>query len=196
MAISDHQSDEPQNPNLIPPIIDDDDEDDDADDQFEQPDDDEFDEEEEDENELHTDEPPSDVERAKMTNLFRRIAQENVPLRVHSVSIHGFNKTKESVIEREIEFIKSAKTIMHLILAAYSVNEQLRRSEIFDFVQITLDPGPPEFAGTANVIVQVVECKYPVTAGLGVFGDPEVYYTAFELIVYELLLCVCVCEYC
>ncbi|KAL7184266.1 hypothetical protein ACSBR2_026424 [Camellia fascicularis] len=113
------------------------------------------------------------LERAKMENLFRRISTERVPLRVHDVLIKGNTKTKDSLIEAELEGLKNATTVQELLQAASIANARLHRLEIFDSVNITLDSGPPELPGTTNVVVEVVETKNPLTGDIGIFSKPE-----------------------
>lgn len=181
MAISGEESDEHRNPDLEPPIIDGEEEEDDED--FEDDED-----EEEEEEETVTDESRLLSERAKMENLFRRISTENVPLRVHNVLIKGNTKTKEPLIESEIEALKTATSVQELLQAASIANARLRRLEIFDSVNITLDSGPPEFPGTTNVIVEVVETKNPLTGDIGIFSKPEVYFCNFSILLYVYIL--------
>ncbi|KAI8540130.1 hypothetical protein RHMOL_Rhmol09G0238200 [Rhododendron molle] len=113
------------------------------------------------------------VVRADMDDLFRRISTNSVALRVHDVFIKGNTKTKESLIEYEIEALKNATTVQELLQAAAVANARLRRLGIFDSVNITLDAGPPELPGTANVVVEVVETKNPISGDFGVFSKPE-----------------------
>ncbi|GMP23468.1 hypothetical protein CsSME_00001058 [Camellia sinensis var. sinensis] len=141
----------------------------DDEDEDEDEDDDDFeDEEEEEETESRT-----RFERAKMENLFQRISTERVPLRVHDLVIKGNTKTKDSLIEAEVECIKKATTVQELLQAASIANSRLHSLDIFDSVNITLDSGPPELPGTANVIVEVVESKNPLTGDIGIFSKPE-----------------------
>lgn len=154
-----------------PPIPDDDDEEDD----FEEIDeDDEEEEEEERERRPVTAESRLRSDRAKMENLFRRLSSERVPIRVHDVIIKGNTKTKDSLIEAEMEALKSATTLQELLKAASFANARLQQLDIFDSVNITLDSGPPELPGTTNVVVEIVESGNPLTGSVGVFSKPEV----------------------
>ncbi|EXC04700.1 Sorting and assembly machinery component 50-B-like protein [Morus notabilis] len=112
------------------------------------------------------------AERSRLENLIRRMSTEKVPLRVHDVIIRGNAKTKEYVIEAEIEAIRKAGTMQELLEAAGSANVKLQGLEIFDSVRITLDSGPPELPGTANVIVEVVETKSPLSGECGAYTKP------------------------
>ncbi|XP_071686270.1 uncharacterized protein [Rutidosis leptorrhynchoides] len=140
----------------------------------EEEDDDEFYDDDEEEPELlQTPESKLRSERAKMNSTLHRISTERVPLRVHDVLIKGNNKTKESLIETEIQTLKTATSIQELLQAATIVNARLQKLDIFDSVNITIDSGPPELPGTSNVIVEVVEAKNPITGDIGIFTKPE-----------------------
>uniref|UniRef100_A0A803NTV8 POTRA domain-containing protein n=1 Tax=Cannabis sativa TaxID=3483 RepID=A0A803NTV8_CANSA len=95
-----------------------------------------------------------------------------VPLRVHDVIIKGNSKTKDYLIEAEVEGIKNAGTMQELLEAAGMANAKLQALEIFDSVRITLDSGPPELPGTANVVVEVVETKNPLSGECGAYTKP------------------------
>ncbi|XP_043695139.1 sorting and assembly machinery component 50 homolog B-like [Telopea speciosissima] len=112
-------------------------------------------------------------QRNKLNNLFHRLSTERVTLRVHDVLIKGNTKTKESLIEAEVEALKKATSMQELLQVASIANARLHKLEIFDSVNITLDSGPPELPGTANVIVEVVETKNPLTGDIGIFTKPE-----------------------
>lgn len=133
----------------------------------EEEDDDDFDEEEEESN------PNPQLDKAKMEKVFHKISTERVPLRVHDVIIKGNNKTKESLIESQIETLKSATSVQELLQAASVANARLQNLDIFDSVNITLDAGPSELPGTTNVVVEVVESKNPLTGDIGIFTKPE-----------------------
>ncbi|KAJ4953012.1 hypothetical protein NE237_029844 [Protea cynaroides] len=134
-----------------------------------------FEEEEEEEEDFEEDVSQARLlsERNKLNNLFRRLSTELVTVRVHDVLIKGNTKTKESLIEPELEALKKATTMQELLQAASVANARLQRLQIFDSVNITLDGGPPELPGTANVIVEVVETKNPLTGDIGIFSKPE-----------------------
>ncbi|KAF6164896.1 hypothetical protein GIB67_017099 [Kingdonia uniflora] len=112
-------------------------------------------------------------ERNQLKSAIRRLSTETVAVRVHDVIIKGNIKTKESLIEAEVETLKKASTMQELFHAASVVNSRLERLEIFESVSITLDAGPRELPGTANVIVEVFETKNPLTGNIGVFTKPE-----------------------
>ncbi|KAF5467465.1 hypothetical protein F2P56_017286 [Juglans regia] len=136
------------------------------------------DEEDEDEDEDEEQELPSNplsreaqlrAHKSKIDYLFRRMQTETVHLRVHDVLIKGNAKTKEWLIEAELEDVKSATTLQGLLEAAGIANARLQQLDIFDSVRITLDLGPPELPGTASVIVEVVETSSPITGECGVY---------------------------
>lgn len=152
--------------------------------------DEEEDEEDEDDND---EEPPrrkpiSDAsrllaQRSKLENLVERMRKEKVRLRVHDILIKGNTKTKDSLIEAEVEAIKNASTMQELLEAAGVANAKLQRLEIFDSVKITLDSGPPELPGTANVVIEVVETGNPLSGECGAYTKPAVGFCS---------VCVCV----
>lgn len=113
-------------------------------------------------------------ERRKLEGLLWRLKTENVPLRVHEVVIKGNMKTKESVIESEIKALKNANSLQEVFQIASVVNSRLREMDIFDEVDITIDVGPKELPGTANVVVEVVETRSPVAGSVGMYTKPGV----------------------
>lgn len=100
--------------------------------------------------------------------------QQELPARVHDVLIKGNTKTKDWVIEAEVEVLKNATTIQELVEAAKIANAKLHNLQIFDSVNIRLEPGPPELAGTANVIIEVSETESKLSGELGVYSKPSV----------------------
>ncbi|KAK6929501.1 Bacterial surface antigen (D15) [Dillenia turbinata] len=138
-------------------------------------DDDDFEEEEEEEEPQEmTPESRLRAERNKLDNLFHRLSTERVTLRVHDVLIKGNTKTKDSIIEAQIESLfRNANSMQELLQAASLANARLQMLDIFDFVNITLDSGPQELPGTANVVVEVTEAKNPLTGDIGIFSKPE-----------------------
>ncbi|XP_050385927.1 uncharacterized protein LOC126802355 [Argentina anserina] len=121
--------------------------------------------------------PPSEEERvrtakAKVEGLWRRMEREQIEIRVHDVVIKGNTKTKEYLIEAELDGIKKARTVQELVQASAKANAKLRALEIFDAVRITIDAGPPELPGTSNVIVHVDEAADVVTGTLGCYTKP------------------------
>ncbi|XP_077214121.1 uncharacterized protein LOC143848965 [Tasmannia lanceolata] len=146
----------------------------------EEEDSDEEEEEDSDEEEEVGQEERLGSERNKLDNLFRRLTKERVILRVHDIIIKGNNKTKDWLIESELEALKKATTMQELLQASAMANDRLQRLEIFDSVSITLDAGPPELPGTANVVVQVVEARNPLSGDVGIFSKPEARSWSFE----------------
>ena len=146
--------------------------------------DEEEDEEDEDDEDDDEEEPPRRkpildasrliAQRSKLENLVERMRKEKVRLRVHDILIKGNSKTKDSLIEAEVEAIKNASTMQELLEAAGVANANLQRLEIFDSVKITLDSGPPELPGTANVVIEVVETGNPLSGECGAYTKPAV----------------------
>ncbi|ONK61829.1 uncharacterized protein A4U43_C08F34020 [Asparagus officinalis] len=167
MATSEEQNPNP-NPEKPPEEEEEQDPEENGDDELDYDDDDDLDEEEEDE-----DETPSS-QREKLQTLFRRLSSGPVRIRVHDVIIKGNNRTDESLIEAEVlEAFRSAETMQELLRAASVANVRLQRLDVFDSVSITLDAGPQELPGTANVVIEVLEPKNPLTGDIGVFSKPE-----------------------
>ncbi|CAA3010087.1 sorting and assembly machinery component 50 homolog B-like [Olea europaea subsp. europaea] len=144
--------------------------------------DDDESEEDDEEPEPITPEAQMRTERVNMESLFKRLSTERVPVRVHDILIKGNTKTKDSVIEAEVEaLLKNATTVQQLLQAAGVANARLQHLDIFDSVNITLDAGPPELPGTANVVVEVSEAKNPLTGDVGIFSKPEVTIVGLKL---------------
>ena len=130
----------------------------------------ELEEEEEDEEDT-----VSNAYRTKTESLFRRMRSAPVPVRVHDVIVKGNSKTKDHIIEAEVEaVIREANTLQELLEASRVANLNLRALDIFDSVNITLDSGPPELPGTTNVVIEVVESKNPLTGQIGAYTRAEV----------------------
>ncbi|CAN8269468.1 unnamed protein product [Cochlearia groenlandica] len=129
--------------------------------------------EEEDEGEDEDDDTVTNVERIKAESLFRRMRAAPVPVRVHDVIIKGNEKTKEHIIEAEVEAVREATTLQDLMVASGIANSNLRALDIFDSVSITLDSGPRELPGATNVVIEVVESKSPLTGQIGAYTRPE-----------------------
>ncbi|KAJ0987633.1 hypothetical protein J5N97_005989 [Dioscorea zingiberensis] len=149
-------------------------EDDDGDeDEYEDDDDEEEDEEEEDDEEEEKSLPA--IEQARVKAFFSRLYKGS-PVRVHvyDIVIKGNTITKDDLIEAEVaDAFRSASTMQELLRASMVANQRLRQLGIFDSVSITLDEGPHELPGTANVIIEVVEAKNPFTGDIGVFSRLE-----------------------
>lgn len=105
--------------------------------------------------------------RIRAESLFRRMREAPVPVRVHDVIVKGSEKTKDHVIEAEVDVVRQATTLQELLEASKVANFNLQALDIFDSINITLDSGPPELPGTTNVVIEVVESKSPLTAQLG-----------------------------
>ncbi|CAL9153804.1 unnamed protein product [Musa hybrid cultivar] len=133
----------------------------------------EEDEEEDGDEEAEENVTPSS-ERKNLDRLLRRLSGGPVRLRVHDVIIRGNTKTKDALIESEVlDAFRTASSMQELLQAAGLANTRLRQLDIFDSVNITLDSGPSELPGTANVVIDIVEAKNPLTGDFGVYSKPE-----------------------
>lgn len=136
-------------------------------------DDEDEDEDEDDEEEEGEGDPSPEIK--SMDDLVRR-RSSILPARVwvHSVVVKGNAKTRASLIEAEVlPAFRSATTFGGLLRAAAEANERLQRLSVFDSVSITLDAGPPDMPGTADVVIEVVEAKNAVAGDICVFSKPE-----------------------
>lgn len=121
------------------------------------------------------------LHKSRLVNLSRRLQSEELPLRVHDVLIKGNTKTKDWVIEAELEELRNAKSLQELLKAASVANFQLQQLGIFHSVNIVLDSGPKELPGTANVVVNVVEASNPISGEIGYYTKPEVKFLFIEI---------------
>ncbi|XVF84057.1 hypothetical protein PTKIN_Ptkin16aG0544100 [Pterospermum kingtungense] len=112
-------------------------------------------------------------DKLKMESLLRRMQSGPVSLRVHDVIVKGNTKTKDHVIAAEIEELKRVGSMQELLKASQLVNLRLRALDVFDAVKITLDSGPPELPGTANVTIEVVETANPLSGQIGAYTKAE-----------------------
>lgn len=111
----------------------------------------------------------------EMETLLRRLSSDRFAVRVNDVIIKGNAKTNGSLIASEVEPVfRDATSFQQLLRAATVANARLRKLGVFDSVTITLDGGPPELPGTANVVVEVSEGKIPLSGELGIFAEPKV----------------------
>ncbi|XP_006297404.2 sorting and assembly machinery component 50 homolog B [Capsella rubella] len=122
----------------------------------------------------------SSADRINAESLFRRMRAAPVPVRVHDVIVRGNQKTKDHIIEAELEAAREATTLQELLEASRVANSNLRALDIFDSVNITLDSGPPELPGTTNVVIEVVESKSPLTGQIGVYTRAEARSSSLE----------------
>ncbi|XP_030447078.1 uncharacterized protein LOC115670026 [Syzygium oleosum] len=111
--------------------------------------------------------------RARLNNLSSKLSSESVPIRVHDVLIKGNSKTRDWVIEAELEDLKKVASLQELLQVASVANFRLQQLGIFQSVNIVLDSGPKELPGTANVIVNVVEATNPLSGEIGYYTKPE-----------------------
>ncbi|KAJ4898237.1 Outer membrane OMP85 family protein [Raphanus sativus] len=137
----------------------------------------EVDEEVDDDDEVEEGEDDDDTvsnpQSLKTESLLRRMRSAPVPVRVHDVIVKGNTKTKDHIIEAEVDAVREANTLQELLEASRVANSNLRALDIFDSVNVTLDSGPPELPGTTNVIIEVVESKSPLTGQIGAYTRAE-----------------------
>ncbi|KAM0878193.1 hypothetical protein ACQ4PT_035039 [Festuca glaucescens] len=106
--------------------------------------------------------------------VFRRLYGEPVGIRVHDIIIEGNFKTRDALIEAEVaDLLRSAGTVQDLVRASSLANALLRRLDVFESVSITLDAGPPELPGTANVLIEVVEAGIFSGFYFGYYSRPQ-----------------------
>ncbi|ESQ48927.1 hypothetical protein EUTSA_v10020523mg [Eutrema salsugineum] len=122
----------------------------------------------------------SSVDKAKVESLFHRMREAPVPVRVHDVIVKGNEKTKDYIIEAEVDAVREATTLQEILEASAIANSNLRALDIFDSVKITLDSGPPELPGTTNLVIQVVESKSPLTGQIGAYTRAGVRSSSLE----------------
>lgn len=113
-------------------------------------------------------------QRFRVEAFSRRLTTELVPIRVHDVIINGNTKTKDWIIEAELNGIQKATTMQELMQASQIAISRLQGLEIFDSCNVKLEAGPRELPGTANVIVNVVETDSKLSGGFGVYMKPSV----------------------
>ncbi|XWS09960.1 hypothetical protein CRYUN_Cryun39dG0034800 [Craigia yunnanensis] len=112
--------------------------------------------------------------KLKMDALVRRMFIGPVSIHVHDVIIKGNTKTKGYIIEAEAsEALKKATTMQELLRASNTVNSRLKSLGLFDSVMITLDSGPPEIPGSANVIIEVQETGNQLSGEIGAYTKAE-----------------------
>ncbi|KAM0898852.1 hypothetical protein ACQ4PT_021670 [Festuca glaucescens] len=137
--------------------------------------DDEFDEEEDDAEELDGPAAEAAFKERVHRAVIRRIYAEPIEIRVHSIIIKGNLSTRASLIEAEVaNLLRSASTVQDLLVSSRLATMVLHRVNLFEHVSITLDAGPPEFPGTANVIIDVVESARRFVGGIHRSSKPQV----------------------
>lgn len=147
-----------------------------------QDEDDDEEEEEEDEEDEEFDEDPSrppfaGSEEDRLEAVLRRLAADEVRIRVHGVAIRGCARTRRAAAEAAVgPDLARAATVPELLRAAAAAGDRLRRLGAFDSVSITLDAAPPGApADGVLVLVDVAEARGGAGAGgLGVFANAEV----------------------
>ncbi|KAJ7533150.1 hypothetical protein O6H91_13G035000 [Diphasiastrum complanatum] len=116
--------------------------------------------------------------------LFRKVAdrlsKEPIKVRVHDIKIKGNTKTKDWVIESMLEDLKHAETMQDLLQEAARANVRFQSMGMFEKCAVTLDVGPRELPGTANVIVEVEEAKRPYSGDIGLYSKSEANHGTLE----------------
>ncbi|EOY12872.1 Outer membrane OMP85 family protein isoform 1 [Theobroma cacao] len=157
--------------NQEPDNADDLDEEDDDDDQYDEEDEEE---EEEDYDDVAFEPATPRSARLKMDALVRRMLTGPVSIHVHDVIIKGNTKTKGYIIEAEaLEALKKATTMQELLQASNAVNSRLKSLGLFNSVKITLDSGPPEIPGSANIVIEVEEARNRLWGEIGAYTKTE-----------------------
>ncbi|XP_019437565.1 PREDICTED: sorting and assembly machinery component 50 homolog isoform X2 [Lupinus angustifolius] len=105
----------------------------------------------------------------KLETLTQRLLSELDPIRVHNVLINGNTKTKDWIIEAELNAIHNATTVQDLLRALEIALSRLQSLEVFESSKVRLEPGPPELPNTTNVVIDVVETVSKVSGEFGVF---------------------------
>lgn len=103
--------------------------------------------------------------------MFRRFAQEPIPVRVCDVKVEGNSKTRVSVIEAHLERLKNAGTTRELLREAAHAVTRIESMGLFEKCIIFLEAGPVH--GSVNVVVKVQEGTRPCSLGLAIFSKPE-----------------------
>lgn len=166
---------ENQQPENAYELNEEDDDDDVVDDDYEDDDDEEDEDEDEDEEVSFVPATPREV-KLKMEALVRRMLTGPVSIHVHDVIIKGNTKTKGYIIKSEAsEALKKATTMQELLRASNAVNSRLKSLGLFDSVMITLDSGPQEIPGSANVVIEVEEARNRLSGEIGAYVKDEVY---------------------
>ncbi|XVF04169.1 hypothetical protein REPUB_Repub05bG0059000 [Reevesia pubescens] len=178
---------ETQQPDNVNDFDEEDDDDDDDYDVIEEEEDDDDDDEDDD---VSFEPATPRVVKLKMEALVQRMLIGPVSIHVHDVIIKGNTKTKRYIIEAEaLEALKKAKTMQELLRASNAVNSRLKSLGLFDSVMITLDSGPPEIPGSANVIIEVEEARNRLLGAIGGYTKAEAKSSSVEgLIKYKNLL--------
>ncbi|KAK1667644.1 hypothetical protein QYE76_055803 [Lolium multiflorum] len=114
--------------------------------------------------------------------VLRRLYGEPVGIRVHDIVIEGNFKTRDALIEAEVaDLLRSAGTVQDLLRASTLASALLRRLDVFESVCITLDAGPPELPGTANVLIEVVEAATVGGLNFGYYSRAQARSGSLEL---------------
>lgn len=100
--------------------------------------------------------------------MFKRFAQEPIPVHVAEVLVEGNCKTNSTVFEALLEPLKKAETTRQLLReAAYAVN-RIEGMGLFEKCILSLETGPT--SGSVKVVLHVQELKWPFSVDLTAFS--------------------------
>ena len=108
--------------------------------------------EEEEEEEDGDDGEDREIDMNLIRSMTQKLATEPVKVRVHDIQIKGNTKTKDSVIEAQLQEVRAVDSMQDLLQESVRANSRLRSLGVFDKCVITLDAGPNELPGTVNLL--------------------------------------------
>ena len=109
-------------------------------------------EEEEEEEDGDDDGEDREIDMNLIRSMTQKLATEPVKVRVHDIKIKGNTKTKDSVIEAQLQEVRAVESMQELLQESVRANSRLRSLGVFDKCVITLDAGPNELPGTVNLL--------------------------------------------
>lgn len=118
------------------------------------------------------DEEENEVGAEEFELMFKRFAQEPIPVHVTEVLVEGNSKTRSSVIQAHLEPLKKAETTRQLLCeAAHAVN-RIEKTLLFENCILSLETGPTQ--GSVKVVLHVQERKMPFFVDLAAFSHSKV----------------------
>lgn len=109
-----------------------------------------------------------DVTGDEFELMFKRFAQEEIPVQVWEVKVEGNSKTRSSVIQAHLEPLKKAETTRQLLRkAAYALN-RIEHLGLFENCTLALETGPVQ--GSVIVVLHVEEALRPFSVNLASFS--------------------------
>ncbi|KAI5074239.1 hypothetical protein GOP47_0010200 [Adiantum capillus-veneris] len=109
--------------------------------------------------------------------MFKRFAQEEIPLRVLEVKVEGNRRTRSSVIQDHIEPLKKAETTRQLLREAAHAVERIEHLGLFRNFTLALETGPVQ--GSVIVVLYVEEAPRPFSVNLTSFSAAKDARSAF-----------------